>query len=77
MIKLACPRQDPGSTVLNMLKLLKTSARDPDEERITVVQPGGDKGVDQLLSIAEGKGGAEFSNVSQMKVSSFGEMLDM
>lgn len=51
MVIFAPPRQDPGSAVLNMLELLQSPARDPDEEGITVVQPGGDKGMDQLLSI--------------------------
>lgn len=67
MIVFAPPRQDPGSTVLNMLEHLQASARDPDEEGITVVQPGGDKGMDQPLSIRLGKGRAEFGDVFKVK----------
>ncbi len=39
MIIFAHPHQDPSSTVLNVLQLLQAFARDPDEERITIVQP--------------------------------------
>ncbi len=48
MIIFAHPHQDPSSTVLNVLQLLEAFARDPDEERSTIVQPGGDKGVDKF-----------------------------
>ena len=40
----AHPHQDPGSAVLYVLELLDALARDPDEECIAVIQPGGDKG---------------------------------
>lgn len=59
MILLASPCQDPGSAVLNMLELLHFSAKDPDKEGITVVQPG-DEDMDQLFSICLGEGWAEF-----------------
>lgn len=42
------PHQDPGSAILNILELLDAPAKDPDEECVTVVQPGGDKGMDEL-----------------------------
>lgn len=58
------PHQDPGSAVLNILELLKAPARNPDEECITIVQPGGDKSMDELLCSRKGKGGAQFGNVS-------------
>ena len=45
----AHPHQDPGSAVLYVLELLDALARDPDEECIAVIQPGGDKGVDEPL----------------------------
>lgn len=77
VFKFTHPHQDPGSTVLNVLQSLQTPARDPDEECITVVQPGGDKGMDQLLSIREGEGGTEFGDVPEVKESSFTDMLDM
>ncbi|KAK3506756.1 hypothetical protein QTP70_023753, partial [Hemibagrus guttatus] len=69
--------KDPGSTVLNVLELLKTPTRDPNEKCITIVKPGGDKGVDQPFSITEGKGLAKFGYVSDMKKYSFTEMVDM
>ena len=43
--------QDPGSIVLNVLELLDAPAKDPCEERIAVVQSGGDKGMDKFLRI--------------------------
>ena len=51
------PHQDPGSAVLDVLEPLKALARDPDEKSIAIVQPGGDKGVDQLFSIRKSEGG--------------------
>lgn len=54
------PHQDPGSAVLNILELLEAPARDPDEECVTVIQPGGDKGMDELLCSGEGEGGTQF-----------------
>ncbi len=42
--------QDPSSAVLDILELLKTLARDSDEKCIVVVQPGGDKGVDEFCN---------------------------
>ncbi|KAK3539680.1 hypothetical protein QTP70_011539 [Hemibagrus guttatus] len=40
-------------------------SRDPNEECITVIKPGGDKGVDQPFSFTEGMGGAEFGYVTE------------
>ena len=40
--------QDPSSAVLDVLQLLDVLARNPNEKCVTVVQPGGDKGVDKL-----------------------------
>ncbi|MCJ8731154.1 hypothetical protein PDJAM_G00196280 [Pangasius djambal] len=42
---------DPSSTILYVLEFLDALARDPDEKRVAVVQSGGDKGVDEFLSI--------------------------
>lgn len=50
MVIFAHPHQDPSSAVLNVLQLLKVFVRDPDKERIAVVQSGGDKGVSPLMS---------------------------
>ncbi len=41
--------QDPSGTIL--YEFLDALARDPDEKRVAVVQFGGDKGVDEFLSI--------------------------
>lgn len=55
VLKFTHPLKDPGSTIFNVLDLLKALTRDPNEEYITVVQPGGDKGVDQPFGNTEGK----------------------
>ena len=57
------PHQDPSCAVLDIWELLEALARGPDEECITVVQPGGDKGVDQLFSVGQSEGGAEFGYI--------------
>lgn len=49
------PHQDPSSAVLDLLELLNALARDPDEEQDVMVQPGGDKGVEQLFCICQSK----------------------
>lgn len=71
------PLQDEGNTVLEVLKLLQAPPWDPDEESITLIQPGDDKGLDQLFSITEGKGGAKFGNVLEMKRIFFAEILNV
>lgn len=71
------PHQDPGSAVLNILEPLKTLVRDPDEECITVVQPGGDKGMDELLCSRTGQKWPEFGNVTEVKEGSFADMGDV
>ena len=77
MIKLSHPHQDPSSAVLNVLEPLEALARDPDEECITIIQPGGDKGVDELLGIWQGECGAEFGNVTEMKKGGLAQMFDV
>lgn len=57
------PHQNPGRAILNALELLKGLARDPDEECITVVQPGEDKGMDELLSCRMGEGWLELGYI--------------
>ena len=52
MVIFAHPHQDPSSAVLDVLELLDAFVRDPDE-CIAVVQPGGDKGVDQLFGVRQ------------------------
>ena len=59
MVVFSHPHQDPSSAVLNVLEPLEALTRDPDEECIAIVQPGGDEGVDEFLSIWQGEGGAE------------------
>jgi hypothetical protein len=61
----AQPHQDPGSAVLYVLELLDALARDPDE-CIAVIQPGGDKGVDELLRICQGECRPGFGNVFEV-----------
>lgn len=57
MFMLMHPRLDPGSTVLNILEPLTALARDPDEDynSITIVPPGRDKGMYELLSSMTGE----------------------
>lgn len=71
------PHQDPGSAVLNILELLKAPARNPDEECIAVIQPGGDKSMDELLCSRKGEGGAQFGNITKVKECSFAYGGDM
>ena len=66
VVVFAHPHQDPGSAVLDVLQSLYAPARDPDEECIAVIQPGGDKGVNELLCICQGKSWTEFGDVSEM-----------
>ena len=49
VVVLPHPHQDPGSTILDVLQPLDVLAGDPDEECITLVQAGGDNGVDKFL----------------------------
>lgn len=49
------PHQNLDRAILYILELLKALARDSDEECVTVVQPGGDKGMDELLSRKTGE----------------------
>ena len=55
MFTLSHPHQDPGSAVLNVLELSEALARDPDEECVAIVQPGGDKGVDEFFGVGNGE----------------------
>ncbi|XDV12961.1 hypothetical protein PO909_001499 [Leuciscus waleckii] len=76
-LRFAFDGRDPGSAVLNILELLKAPSRNPDEECITVVQPGGDKSMDELLCSRKGKGGAQFGNIAEVKECSFADGGDM
>ena len=57
MIIFAHPHQDPSGAVLDVLELLDAFFRDPDEESIAVVQPGGDRGVDKLFGVRQSQCG--------------------
>ena len=54
MFSLTHPHQDPGSAVLYVLELFEALARDPDEECVAIVQPGGDEGMDESAIVSEG-----------------------
>lgn len=69
--------QDPSSTVLNVLQLLDVLAWDPDEECVAIVQPGGDKGVDEFFAIGESEYGAENCNVPEVKEGGFTKMFNV
>ena len=74
MIVFAHPHQDPSSAVLYVLQSLDGFAGDPDEELIAIVKPGRDKGMDELLCICQGEGGAEFFDVPKMVESCLGKV---
>ena len=77
MVIFAHPQQDPSSTVLNILQLLKAFVRDPGEECIAVVQPGGDKSVDKLFRVCRSECGTEFGDVPEVKEGGLAEMFDV
>ncbi len=77
MIIFAHPHQDPSSTVLNVLQLLEAFATDPNEERITIVQPGGDKGVDKLFCIYKSMHRVKFGDVPQVEKRGLTQMFDV
>ncbi len=77
MFIFAHPHQDPSSSVLDVLKLLNAFARDPNEECIALVQPGGDKGVDKLLCICQSKWRMEFGDVFEVIKGGFTQLLDV
>ena len=66
MFILTHPHQDPSRAVLDVLELLKTAARDPDEECVAVIQPGGDKGMDKLFCSFLGEHSTDFGDVPKM-----------
>lgn len=71
------PHHHPGNTVLNILELLEAPARNSDHESITVIQPGGNKGVDELLCSGEGEGGAKFGNNMEVEEGRFADVVDI
>jgi len=77
VVVLPHPHQDPSSTVLDVLQLLDVLARDPDEECVAVIQPGGDKGMDKFFGIRESECGAEFCNVPEVEKGGLAKMFDM
>lgn len=71
------PHQDSGSTVMDVLQLLDVFAGDPNEECVTVVQHGGDKGMDRFFSIRERKCRAEFYNIYKVNEGDLVKVFDM
>ena len=55
VLMLAHSHQDPSCRVLYVLKPLQALARDPDEECVTVVQSGGDKGMNLFFRSLRGR----------------------
>lgn len=72
----AHPQQDPSGAVLDVLQFLKAFLRDPGEERIAIVQPGGDKSVDKLFRICRSECGTEFGDVPEVE-EDLAEMFDV
>lgn len=77
MVMLAHLHRDPSSAVLEVLKPLDAFTRDPDEECITVVRPGGDKGVDELFSICQVESWMEFCNIPEVVKGSLAQVFDV
>ena len=69
--------QDPDCVFLDQLEFLESFAGGPNEEGIAVVESGGDEGVDELLGIRYGEGGAESGDVFQVEVTGFAQMFDV
>ena len=53
--------EDPGSRVLHILEPVQSFGREPRQDSITVVQAGGDEGIDRF-----GEGGPESGDVFEM-----------
>lgn len=53
MIEFSHPLQDPSSTVMDVLELLNALTRIHGEKLVAIVQPGGDKGMDQLFCVCQ------------------------
>ena len=58
--------EDPGSRALQILEPVQGFGREPRQDFITVVQVGGDKGMDEGLSHRFGEGGLESGDVFHM-----------
>ena len=56
----------PGSRVLHILEPVQGFGGEPGQDSITVVQAGGEEGMDEGLSHRFGEGGPESGNVFKM-----------
>ena len=75
MVEFTRSHQDPGSAILNALEPLQALAWGPDEKCVTVIQPGGDEGVDQLLGIRHRESGAEFGYIAEVEKGCLAEVI--
>ena len=60
--------EEAGSRVLNHLKSMEGARGDAGEEGVTVVETGGDEGVDEGFSSRGGEAVSDFCNVAEVKV---------
>jgi len=60
-----------------VLQSLDVLARDSDKESITVIQPGGDKGVDERLCICQGECWTKFGDVPEVIENCLTEVFDV
>ena len=60
--------EEAGSRVLNHLKSMEGARGDAGEEGVTVVQTGGDEGVDEGFSSRGGEAVSDFCNVAEVEV---------
>lgn len=58
-------------------QLLKASATNPNEECVTVIQPGGGEGVNELPCSEEREGGVELGNITEVEEGSFANVVDV
>ena len=69
--------EQAGSGVLNILEFFEDLGGDAVEEAVTVVESGGDEGVNEGLGSSVGEHGAEAGNVAEVKEGSLGDLVDM
>ena len=60
--------EEAGSRILNHLKSMEGAGGDADEEGVTIVQTGGDEGMNEGFSSRGGEAVSDFCNVAEVKV---------
>lgn len=68
---------DAGSSVLNQLEFMEEMIREAKQERVAVVQTGGDKAIYKYGSGMWSEGGTEAADVTEVKVGRAGDVVDV